>query len=81
MNQIELQEKLGNQILLIEDKNVPPDIKVKHIEAAKTISSLAKQMINNADVILRAEKLINSGALKNSVIKALIGGVIDEKKK
>ena len=81
MNQIELHEKLGNQILLIEDKNVPPDVKIKQIEAAKAISSLAKQMINNADVILRAEKLINSGSLKNSVIKALIGGVMNEKKK
>ena len=29
-----------------------------------TVSSLAKQMINNADVVLRTEKLIAEGKLK-----------------
>ena len=39
-----------------------------------TVSSLAKQMINNADVVLRTEKLVAEGKLKESAIQGLIRG-------
>ena len=41
-------------------------------ERIQTISSLAKQMINNADVVLRTEKLVAEGKLENSNIEKLI---------
>ena len=41
-------------------------------DVSSVVSSLAKQMINNADVILRTEKLIAEGKLKNSAIEEMI---------
>ena len=72
MTLIELQEKLGEQIGLLSDKETPYQAKKALADVASTISSLAKQMINNADVILRTEKLIAEGKLKDSAIGALI---------
>ena len=73
MTLYELQNKLGEQIDLITDKTRPPEERKKLAEMAMTVSSLAKQMINNADVVLRTEKLIAEGKLKDSVIERIIG--------
>jgi len=73
MTLYELQNKLGEQIDLITDKTKPPEERKKLAETAMTVSSLAKQMINNADVVLRTEKLIAEGKLKDSVIKKIVG--------
>lgn len=72
MKLLELQEKLGEQIELLTDKNTPFQAKRSLAEVAQTVSSLAKQMINNADVILRTEKLVSEGKLKNSSIVRII---------
>lgn len=72
MTLIELQKKLGEQIDLLSDKDIPAGKKKAIAETAMTISSLAKQMINNADVILRTEKLIAEGKLKDSTIEQLV---------
>ena len=72
MKLLELQEKLGEQIELLTDKNTPFTAKRSLAEVAQTVSSLAKQMINNADVILRTEKLVSEGKLKNSSIVRII---------
>lgn len=72
MTLIELQKKLGEQIDLLSDKDTPVGKKKVIAETAMTISSLAKQMINNADVILRTEKLISEGKLKDSTIEKLV---------
>lgn len=72
MTLIELQNKLGEQIELISDKNLPLSTRKSLAETAMTISSLAKQMINNADVVLRTEKLIAEGRLKDSTIEKLV---------
>lgn len=72
MTLVELQNKLGEQINLITDNEIPPEAKKQLAEAAMTVSSLAKQMINNADVILRTEKLIAEGRLKDSTIERLV---------
>ena len=73
MTLYELQEKLGEQIELLTDKSTPHAAKKSLAEVAQTVSSLAKQMINNADVVLRTEKLVAEGKLKSSVIEKMVG--------
>ena len=53
MTLVELQNKLGEQIDLLTDPKTPHQAKKSLAEVAQTVSSLAKQMINNADVVLR----------------------------
>lgn len=72
MTLVELQNKLGEQIELLTDKDTPFQAKKALAEVAQTVSSLAKQMINNADVVLRTEKLVSEGKLKQSAIEQLI---------
>lgn len=72
MTLVELQEKLGEQIELLTDKDTPFAAKKALADVAQTVSSLAKQMINNADVVLRTEKLASEGKLKNSAIQELV---------
>lgn len=73
MTLVQLQEKLGEQIELLTDKTTPHTAKRNLAEIAMTVSSLAKQMINNADVVLRTEKLAAEGKLKDSAIQKIIG--------
>lgn len=73
MTLVELQDKLGEQIELLTDKDTPYTAKKSLAEVSQTISSLAKQMINNADVVLRTEKLIAEGKLQDSSIRKLVG--------
>lgn len=73
MTLYELQEKLGEQIELITDKSTPYDARKRLADVAQTVSSLAKQMINNADVVLRTEKLVADGKLRDSVIQKMVG--------
>ena len=72
MTLAELQVKLGEQIELITDKSTPYEARKRLADVAQTVSSLAKQMINNADVVLRTEKLIAEGKLKESAIEQMI---------
>lgn len=73
MTLYELQEKLGEQVDLLTDKTTPYGAKKSLAEVAQTVSSLAKQMINNADVVLRTEKLVAEGKLKNTAIQKMVG--------
>lgn len=73
MTLIELQEVLGERIKLAQDENMTPDQRVVETNVSHTIATLAKQMINNADVVLRAEKLITEGKLANTCIEKMIG--------
>lgn len=72
MTLIELQNILGERILIATDKSLSAEDRRKENEISQTISSLAKQMINNADVVLRTDKLIADGKLKNSNIEKMI---------
>lgn len=72
MKLVELQDKLGEQIELLTDKNTPYQAKKNLADIAMTVSSLAKQMINNADVVLRTEKLVAEGKLKESAIRDMV---------
>ena len=72
MTLVELQNKLGEQVDLLTNKDIPIAERQKIVNTAQIVSSLAKQVINNADVVLRTEKLISEGKLKDSAIKGLI---------
>ena len=68
----DLQNILGERILKLTDETLSYEQRKQEIEISQTISSLAKQMINNADVVLRTDKLISTGELKNSKIEDMI---------
>ena len=68
----DLQNVLGERILKLTDETLSSEQRKQEIEISQTISSLAKQMINNADVVLRTDKLISTGELKNSKIEDMI---------
>ena len=52
----------------------------KENENSDMIARLAKQMINNADVVLRTDKLISEGKLnKESTISKIVGENSDER--
>lgn len=72
MTLIELQEILGERIRIATDENMSVEERKKEAEISQTISSLAKQMINNADVVLRTDKLAAESKLQNSTIERLI---------
>lgn len=71
----ELQSVLGDRIRIAQDNGMPLEDRVRETEISQTISSLAKQMVNNADVVLRAEKLLAEGRLRGTNIEAMIGYV------
>ncbi len=73
MTLMELQEILGERIRIASDDTLSIDERRKETELSQTISSLAKQMINNADVVLRTDKLVAEGKLQNSNIERLVG--------
>ena len=68
----DLQNILGERILKLTDETLSYEQRKQEMEISQTISSLAKQMINNADVVLRTDKLISTGELKNSKIEDMI---------
>lgn len=72
MSLVELQDKLGEQIALLTDPETPIEQRKPLADVAQTVSSLAKQMINNADVILRTEKLVSEGKMQRSAIVRMI---------
>ena len=73
MTLIELQKILGERIEIAMNKDLPIEERAKEAEISQVISSLAKQMINNADVVLRSDKLVAEGKLINSNIQKLVG--------
>ena len=74
MTLMELQKILGERIRIASDNTLSVDERRKETELSQTISSLAKQMINNADVVLRTDKLVAEGKLKESYIERLVHG-------
>lgn len=63
MTMRELQTILGEQIKGMVDGTA-------NIERAKAVAFLAKQMINNADIVLRADKFVNN---KGTRIDKMVG--------
>lgn len=73
MTLLELQNILGERIKIATDENMKPQERMKANEQSEIIARLAKQMINNADVVLRTNKLQEEGKLKNTAISKMVG--------
>ena len=57
MTMVELQDALGTALQDVLDDNKTAAEHAKALAKAEAAARIAKQMINNADVILRADKL------------------------
>lgn len=69
MTLIELQKILGERILIEKEKeNLSNEERVEQNKISENIARLAKQMINNADVILRTDKLCNRTDRTNHIV-------------
>jgi hypothetical protein len=75
MTLLELQDILGQRITVTLRKDLTPEERQIENEESQLIVDIAKQMINNGDLILRTEKLAaQTKALKNSAAMQLIRG-------
>lgn len=75
MTLIELQEVLGSRIEVTLKENMSAEERQIENEQSHLIMELAKQMINNGDLILRTEKLMaQNKSLEHSYIFKLIKG-------
>lgn len=72
MTLMELQAILGKRIKIAVDDSLSSEDRKRESEISQVVVSLAKQMINNADVVLRADKLSAEGKLQNSNISRMI---------
>ena len=75
MTLVELQDVLGDRIKVTLREDLTPEERQTENEQSIIIANLAKQMINNGDLILRTEKLAaQNKSLKTSVAMRLIKG-------
>lgn len=75
MTLVELQKILGDRIEMTLDKSLSPEERQTENEQSALVMNLAKQMINNGDLILRTEKLMaQNRRLKNSISMKLVSG-------
>lgn len=75
MTLVELQDILGDRISVTLRTDLTPEERQTENEQSALIMGLAKQMINNGDLILRTEKLMaQSKNLSNSVSMRLVNG-------
>lgn len=73
MTLVELQKILGERIKVAVNEELSIEERKAETDLSQTISSLAKQMINNADIVLRTNKLVAEGKLNDSNIEKLVG--------
>lgn len=75
MTLIELQKVLGDRVEVCLRSDMSPEERQEENEQSVLIVGLAKQMINNGDLILRTEKLMaQTKSLKHSYAMDLIAG-------
>lgn len=75
MTLIELQKVLGDRVEVCLRSDMSPEERQEENEQSALIVGLAKQMINNGDLILRTEKLMaQTKNLKHSYAMDLIAG-------
>lgn len=75
MTLIELQKVLGDRVEVCLRSDMSPEERQEENEQSALIVGLAKQMINNGDLILRTEKLMaQTKSLKHSYAMDLIAG-------
>lgn len=74
MTLLELQKVLGERIDIARLNNLSEEQRKEENNKSEVIARLAKQMINNADIVLRTDKLVAEGTLsKDSNISRLLG--------
>lgn len=74
MTLLELQEVLGERIRIAQgNSNMSAEEQAAENTTSEVIAKLAKQMINNADVMLRRDKAKSEGKLANSALDKVIG--------
>lgn len=73
MTLIDLQKILGERIEIANDLAMTEEEREKETNTSEIIARLAKQMINNADVILRTDKLRQEGKLQGTTIDKVVG--------
>ena len=71
----DLHNYLFEELLKVKDsENMPRETQRKVLDSAMVFSSLSKQIINNADVVLRVQKLVYDQKIPdNAVIAMMIG--------
>lgn len=75
MTLLELQDVLGDRINITLRDDLSPEERQIENEQSAIITGLAKQMINNGDLILRTEKLAaQTKSLQHSAAMKLIMG-------
>lgn len=75
MTLLELQEILGDRINVTLNTDLTPEERQTENEQSALIMNIGKQMINNADLILRAEKMAaQTRQLDTSIVMGLIKG-------
>lgn len=76
MTLMELQGILGERIKVTLKDNLTPEERQMENEQSALIMGIAKQMINNADLVLRYEKLqAQTKNLKQSRMNNIIGDI------
>lgn len=70
MKQLELQQKLGERIANIGRSDMSDEEFAREIERSKAMASLAKEMVRNADLIMRARKAV--GSFNSELVETLI---------
>jgi len=79
MTLLELQNILGKHIEAIDREDMSPEQRKEEYQKSESVARLAKQMINNADVVLRTDKLIAEGRLlKGNTISKIVGSSDNE---
>lgn len=74
MTLIELQKILGERIEITNSLDASSEELKSENEKSDIIARIAKQMINNADVVLRTNKLMSENKVqKESAIAKMIG--------
>lgn len=72
MKLTELQKILGEQVNIIKNDELAGEDLNSAVSKAQTIASLSKQMINNADIIIRFDKMKTLSPETQSRIEDLI---------
>ena len=72
MKLTELQQVLGERIRIASDVAMSEEERNKENQTSEIIARLAKQMINNADIVLRYDKMMADDKVKESAVAAMI---------
>ena len=72
MTLLELQKVLGERISVLQE-DMTSEERTEEIKTSDIIARLSKQMINNADVILRTDKMRGTQGIKGAAIDKVVG--------